>query len=180
MERPATLVMITGLPGAGKSTIAGTAADHLDAAVLGWDWMMGGLTGFDQIQDVLRGLDARTYADIGWSVLFNLAAEQLRRGRSVVLDGVARDRQIAAAQALVASEGGRLLVVLDRCPDETTHRSRIEGRQRRIPGWHELTWANVARSRADWQDPGTVDLELDTTRPLDELALELTSRLASR
>jgi hypothetical protein len=29
------------------------------------------------------------------------------------------------------------------CSDEAIHRARLETRQRRIPGWLELTWADI-------------------------------------
>jgi dephospho-CoA kinase len=39
-ERRPTLVLVTGLPGAGKSTVAEATAEVLGAAVLGHDWMI--------------------------------------------------------------------------------------------------------------------------------------------
>ena len=173
MDTAPAIVLITGLPGSGKSTVAAAAAEHLGAPVLAWDWAMAGLTPFDLVQEALRGLDPRTYADVGWSVLLNLGVAQIRQGRSAVLDGVARQRQIEAARAVAAREGARLVVVLVRCPDEAVHRQRIEGRRRDIPGWHELAWADVARSRSRWVDPEGVDLELDSTRSLDETRVAL-------
>jgi hypothetical protein len=33
------------------------------------------------------------------------------------------------------------------CSDEQLHQSRLNGRQRHIPGWHELNWADVLAVR---------------------------------
>jgi predicted kinase len=173
-----TLVLLTGPPGTGKSTLAGAAAEVLEAPVLGWDWAMAGLTGFEPLQAAMREMDAPTYRSVGWSVLWNLAAQQLRRGASAVLDGVARAPQVARTRELAASEGAGALVVATSCRDPGAHRSRIEGRTRDIPGWHELTWDHVERVVAGWQVPEGVDLHLDAADPLDHNVDRLVERLA--
>ena len=54
------------------------------------------------------------------------------------------------------------------CSDLAVHRSRIEGRVRGIPGWDELTWADVERTRARCA-PWTEDrLVLDAVTPFDD------------
>ena len=58
--------------------------------MLGWDWAMGALTGFPTVWSSIQALDGPAYRRVGWSVLWSLAEAQLRAGRSVVLDGVAR------------------------------------------------------------------------------------------
>lgn len=60
-------------------------------------------------------------------------------------------------------ERGDLVVILVHCPDLEIHRSRIEHRDRAIPGWYELTWDEVQRSRDGWSPPDQVDLSLDST-----------------
>ena len=88
------LVVCTGPPGTGKSTIANEVAARLGATVLGWDWAMGALTWCEPVQDALASLDRVTHRRVGWSLLWNLAEEQLRLGRSVVLDDVARAGEV--------------------------------------------------------------------------------------
>ena len=162
-----TLVLVTGPPGTGKSTVADVAAGALDATVLGWDWAMAGLTRFEALQDAMRAMDVTTYRSVGWSILWNLATAQLRRGASAVLDGVARADEIAATRMLAQAEGARTLVVATSCADLELHRSRVVGRTRGIPGWHELTWEHVSRVVAGWQPPVDADLHLDAGDALD-------------
>ena len=89
MNESPLLIVCTGPPGTGKSTIANEVARRTGATVLGWDWAMGALTWCAPVQDALESLDRVTHRRVGWSLLWNLAEEQLRLGRSVVLDGVA-------------------------------------------------------------------------------------------
>jgi hypothetical protein len=54
------------------------------------------------------------------------------------------------------------------CSDEALHRARLSGRQRGIPGWHELEWSEVERVRSyyvPWDEPR---LALDAVRPFEE------------
>jgi hypothetical protein len=54
------------------------------------------------------------------------------------------------------------------CSDEALHRTRIEGRVRGIPGWHEVGWDHVERMRAELI-PLTGDrLSLDAVEPVDD------------
>jgi hypothetical protein len=164
---PPVLVLITGPPGTGKSTLAEVAAAWLPAAVFGHDWAMGALTPFNEIQDALQALDHPTYRHVGWSLLWQFARAQLRAGRSAILDGVAREDDIAETRALAAEYGAKCVVVLTSCEDVTLHRSRVEGRQRAIPGWYELDWDHVASFRQRWVAPSDIDLHLEASVELE-------------
>jgi hypothetical protein len=158
------LVLVTGAPGTGKSTVAHEIAGLLGVAVLAHDWAMSGLRPYAEIQGVLDRMPLG-HREVGWSILGALARSELRSGRSVVLDGVARAPEIERCRAVAADEGSRLVVVSTRCSDRALHRSRVDARQRHIPGWYELDWASVARSIQSWEEPAEVDLGLDTAQP---------------
>ena len=159
--REPSLVLVTGLPGTGKSTVAGAVARWVNAAVLAHDWAMSGLRPFEEIQAALNDMGRSGHRTVGWSILNALARAQLRAGRSVVLDGVARAPEIAGCEAVARSEAAPLIVIETHCSDLELHRSRIEGRQRLIPDWYELDWSHVERSIATWEQPRHVDLRLD-------------------
>jgi predicted kinase len=161
-----SLVLMTGPPGTGKSTLAEQAAGRLGACVLGWDWVMAALTPFEEIQDALHRSDHVQVRRVGWSILWNVAAAQLRNGRSVVLDGCARTPEIDATRQLAVDHDVRPLVVVTRCSDLDVHRSRVEGRARGIPGWHELDWDHVSDFLTRWTEPTTADLYVDATEAL--------------
>jgi predicted kinase len=63
------LVLFTGPPCAGKSTLAEAAATELGAAVLAWDWAMAALTWNEPIQATMRALDPADRERVGWSIL---------------------------------------------------------------------------------------------------------------
>jgi predicted kinase len=161
----ATLAVFTGAPCSGKSTLAEAAAARLGAPVLAWDWAMAALTWCEPVQDTVESLDRPTQRRIGWTILTNLAEAQLRHGRSVVLDGVARDDHVAAARDLAQRYDARSIVVLTTCDDRDWLRARTDGRRRAIPGWHELTWDHVGSFR--WELPADVDHTVDTSHDPD-------------
>jgi predicted kinase len=177
--RPPLLVLVTGLPGTGKSTMADVAAAELGAPVLGHDWAMSGLRPYPEIREALDTMGLRGHRGVGWSILWALARSQLRRGLPVVLDGVARAAEVAATRALSREEGVPFFVVLTECSDAELHRSRIEGRQRGIPGWYELDWDHVARARNEWEALDDLDMVLDATATISENAASLQSALST-
>jgi predicted kinase len=174
------VVLVTGLPGTGKSTMADVAAAELGAPVLGHDWAMSGLRPYPELQDALDAMGLRGHRGVGWSILWALARSQLRRGAPVVLDGVARAPEVAGTRALAREEGAPSLVVMTQCPDPELHRSRVEGRQRGIPGWYELDWEHVARARSAWEPLVDVDVVLETVATVTRNADVLRGALSRR
>lgn len=154
------IVVFTGPPGTGKSTLATLVGHQLGAPVLGWDWIMGGIAQSPGMVTALQTLEFESYVELGWSVMGNLATAHLRGGRSVVLDGVARAVQLTAIQDLAERENSTVLTVLTSCDDIAVQASRVTGRQRGIPGWHELGWESVEQFLAEWTAPAC-DLHLD-------------------
>ena len=159
-SRP-TLALFTGSPCSGKSTLAEAVAAVLGAPVLAWDWAMAGFTWCRPIQDAIKSLNRPTHRRIGWSILANLAEAQLRHGRSVILDGVARDDHVATVRDLARRYDPRSIVVLTTCEDRDRLCARTTNRQRATPGWHELTWDHVGSFQ--WQPPSDVDHTIDTS-----------------
>jgi predicted kinase len=171
-----TLLLITGLPGSGKSSLATVAAGELGCAVLGHDWTMAGLRAFPEVWTSLEELDAVTFRSVGWSIMWNLARAQLREGRSIVLDGVARAPEVHGSREVAQESGARFLLAVTEIGDEV-HRARIEGRRRDIPHWDELEWEPVRHSRAGWEPLPGADVVLDACAPIDTNAAALRALL---
>lgn len=111
------LIVFTGLPGTGKSTLADEAA-----AILGCP-----LFAKDQLEAALRRSGIGADANSGWAaveLLTMLAAEQLRRGQSAILDTVATfERMRVPWRALAGKHHAHLRIIECICSDAALHRA---------------------------------------------------------
>jgi hypothetical protein len=80
-----------------------------------------------------------------------------------VLDGVARPDEVERCRQVAKQEECEFVVVLAECADLQLNHERIRHRVRSIPGWCELTWEDVERTRTTWSPPDHVDLTLQAT-----------------
>jgi len=165
------LIIFSGLPGAGKSALAEAVGQKLGIPVFAKDWLEATLLR----ADLTPANPEKPLGSAGYQLLTVLAERQLRLGQSVILDSVASTQSIRSTWRTLARQFGadwRVVEVL--CSDESLHRARLATRQRQIPGWHELTWAEVEHVKsyfAPWDEPHLV---LDTILPFDtHLALPL-------
>lgn len=161
------LVVVSGWTGAGKSTLAKELGARLPATVLSFDWIMSGLRVFDDLWALVED-PPEFQREVGWSLMTRVAEQQLARSGSVVLDLVARDAVIARWRDLAASYGAKFSLVECTCTDISVHRSRVEGRQRNIPGWYELSWERVERGRTAYPLLTAPKLSIDAVDPLDK------------
>ena len=171
--------LVTGLPGSGKSTIADIVATFLGAPLIAHDWAMSGLRPFPEVQAALDAMEPPGHGVVGWSLLRAMARSHLRRGSSVVLDGVARTPEVETLRLLASEERTRFLVIMTECSEPELHRSRVEGRERDIPSWYELDWNHVEQSRETWDPNMSVDLKLDTSEPLSTIRRVLDHHIAA-
>jgi|SRR5208282_62773 len=143
------LVVVSGWTGAGKSTIADAVAADIGGTVASFDWLMSGLRAFPEVWGAVE-TPAERQREIGWSLLSRVAEQQLRRRVSCVLDLVAREAPRARWQSLAGKFGASFYVVECICSDADIHRARLEARDRAIPDWYELTWADALRGRQNY------------------------------
>lgn len=156
------LIVVSGIPGTGKSALADALAAALGAPVFVKDRIEASLWR----SGVTADHNSWTVAE---DLLGTLAGEQLRRRQSAILDSVARTRQSRGAWRALAEEHGAAFKPIECiCSDEAVHRNRIEGRERDIPGWYELTWDEVELSQSLWEPWDCDRLTLDAITPLDE------------
>jgi predicted kinase len=152
------LVLITGLPGTGKSTIAHAAALELGACVLS----------ADPIDDAL--LIAGVPNDegkVGYEVMKALARNDLGAGRSVVIDAVNPFDFVRRAYFDLAAEAhAHVSVIVTVCSDRDLHQLRVESRRAR--GEKSIDWPGVER-QIDYYEPFAGEcLVLDAVDPADE------------
>jgi len=159
------LVVFSGLPGTGKSTLAEVIGKQFGIPVFAKDWLEAVL-----LQNGLQPTqDGKALGYVGYELLTSLAERQLMLGQSAILDSVASIQKIRDAwKSLAGKYLAEWRVIECLCSDETIHRERLLTRERDIPGWHELEWSEVERVKeyyVSWQEEHLV---LDMVQPFEE------------
>ena len=159
------MIIFTGLPGTGKSTLAEQVARTVNAPAFNGDWLMGALK---PAHAALATLERSQYVDAWFSLLRTLVTRQLMLDQSAVVEDVVSKSQLGLWRETAARFSARLFLIECICSDEAIHRARVENRTRGIPGWHEVGWDHVERMRAE-VTPLTADrLTVDALEPADD------------
>lgn len=157
------VIVVTGLPGTGKSTQADLLAGAFGTPAFSGDWLLGALAP----HGVLTGLHREALVSVHDSLLTSLVTRQLLCGQDAIVDCMATDALAERWRSLVEEHGGELFVIECVCSDEREHRRRVQGRRRNIPGWHEVDWDHVQRMRAAHPPLTVSHLTVDSMKPRD-------------
>ncbi len=151
------LVVLAGLPGAGKTTLARALAARLGAVHLR----------IDTIEQALGGGDI---ADQGYRIAYAVAEDNLRLGLTVVADSVNPIGLTRSAWRAVGDRAGVEVIEIEvTCGDPVEHRQRVETRVADIPGHQLPDWrAVVERGYEAWDRP---PIRIDTAGRSVEAAL---------
>lgn len=173
------LVLVGGLPGTGKSTLAGLVADHRGYVLLSSDRVRKELAGLDPeapapaaFGEGLYSPDttAATYAE-----LLRRAGLLLARGESVVLDASWTDaRRREPARALALSSHATLVEVRCYAPARIAE-ERMRTRAQGASDADALVAARLAATESGWPSATVVETTTTPARSLAE-ACELLDR----
>jgi predicted kinase len=148
------LIVLSGLPGVGKTTIARELARRIGAMHLR----------IDSIEDAIRSADVPqqgpvdnvrnvgSVGDAGYQVAYALAEDNLRLGLTVIADAVNAIQVTRDAWRDVAARANAAVLEVEiRSSDLAEHRLRVEARSSDIKGFPLPTWKDVTtREYAPW------------------------------
>lgn len=136
MEPAPRLIVFSGLPGTGKTTVAKMLAARLGAVYLR----------IDTIEQAMKAAGAECIGPAGYAVANAVAEANLLLGHVVVADGVNPVRESRQAwRAVAARARAGMFDIHLICADAAEHRRRVEGRSADIPGHILPGWDEVTR-----------------------------------
>jgi len=157
---PPVLIVLAGLPGSGKSTVARALARRTGAVWLRVDTLEAAMLEAGLPPSFETGVAA--YLGVR-----DQARDHLRLGRRVIVDavnGVREARELWENLSAELSVEKRVIELV--CSDPAEHRQRVERRPPATPPLPKPTWDEVrAREYVPWNEPHLV---VDTTQSLDE------------
>ena len=130
------LVIFSGLPGTGKTTLAKEIAHYLGATHIR----------IDTIEQALRRsmLKINQVEDAGYEIGYAMAKDNLLLGNTVVADSVNPIEITREAWLLVAQEVGCASIEVEViCSDSHEHQKRVETRLSDIVGLKQPNWNDV-------------------------------------
>jgi predicted kinase len=182
--RPA-LIIVTGLIGTGKTTVAEAIGRGLGCTVLSSDVIRKELAGIPPPERHYDSFAAGLYSPQStkktYSEIFRRAGELLDKGHPVVLDASFRKRSDRlAARDLAAEYGAVFLAVECVAPDETI-RQRLEKRSR-AGSVSDGRWEIFADIKKDFDPvdelPPDEHLALDTVSPSGNIIASILQRMS--
>ncbi len=157
IELESTLILFSGMPGSGKTTLARMVARRL------------GVPAFakDRVQRVLRDHNlAEASTGDGYYIILDQADEQLSLGLSVILDATfPLDHFRTVASEIAARHRSKFVALYCYCSDDNIWRERMTQRVQYVPGWKPVGWSDVQRMRDYYQPWNDNALHLDSLYP---------------
>ena len=138
------LIIVSGLPGSGKSTISEGVASKLRLPVFSVDPIESAILKTGMKKSFKTGLAA-------YEIVGTLAEENLKLGQSVIIDAVspvlwARKKW----KALASKYKTRILIIECVYLDKKLYRKRIEARVRNLHGIREVMWKDIEKIQKEY------------------------------
>ena len=159
------LIVFSGLPGTGKSTLAEELGKQLSIPVFAKDCLEATLVR----SELMPSNPEKPLGLAGYQLLTTLAERQIHLGKSVILDSIASTGHIRSTwKRLCEQYRAEWRVIGCVCSDESLHRALLGIRKRHIPGWHELQWSDVEKVKGYFSPWEGERLILDMVNSFEE------------
>lgn len=152
----AKVIVISGLPGSGKSTIAEGIAGKLKLPIFSVDPIESSILKSGIERSFETGLAAYLVAEA-------LASEQLSLGLSVIIDAVNSVKEARDMWRDLSKKHASRLIIIECMLDKDIHKKRIESRVRNMQGIPEVSWVDVENRRKEYLKWEEKRLVLDTS-----------------
>ncbi len=155
MKNTPSLIVIGGLPGVGKTSIAKALANHASAFYLR----------IDTIEHAIQqsAININSVEDSGYNVAYQIAKENLLLGNSVIADAVHPLLITRTPWESIANQvHARLMQIEITCSDLEQHKERVEQRMSDLKEFKLPSWQDVLdRCYEAWENS---DLIIDTAK----------------
>jgi predicted kinase len=151
------LIVVSGLPGVGKSAVASAVAARLNGVHLS----------VDPVEDAMLRCDLPAGWNVGvaaYEAVRTMAESNLALGSVVVVDAV-NDSEAARDtwRTAVRNSKAALTFAVLTCSDVDEHRRRLEGRSRGFSRFPEPSWPQVLNRSRDYAPWDCEHLDVDTS-----------------
>jgi predicted kinase len=165
-----TMIVIGGVPGTGKSTLANALSKDMNIPVFSKDELEAAV--------VRKGLgSSKNMHGVGYEILASLATKQIENGNNCIFDFIASRNRVEELWPQLLEYDIKYIECV--CTMEDVHKDRIQSRNRNIKGWYELTWEEVLNIKSNYQSLKPERLVLDSICNVDsniKLAKEYVSQ----
>lgn len=168
------LIVMSGLPGTGKSTLATVISKATHLPLISPDVIKESLIKDGKLSDYRDG-------SLTWQVATREAEKQLRQGSSIIIDAINAEAAAKETWITLASRLHAQIIVIE-CyvSDSVIHKSRIKNRKKNLIGIPEVDWDWVENRRLAYTHWNIPVLRIDGLTPIDESAKTVLSYIYSQ